>query len=58
MDGALVHMTKSALFLIDELREGASETQMMVLNNRADYLRRFTVTALTKGVNDETSLVG
>lgn len=46
LDGALVHMTKSALWLIDELRKGASETQVMVLDNRADYLRRFTVAAL------------
>lgn len=46
LDGALVHMTKVALWLIDELHEGATETEKMVLNNRADYLRRFTVAAL------------
>jgi hypothetical protein len=52
-------MTKSALFLIDELREGASGTQKMVLDNRADYLRRLTVAALCKkGAENETSLAG
>ncbi len=46
LDGALVQMTKAALALNDELREGATPTRMMVLDNCADYLCRLTVAAL------------